>query len=171
MYASTTAKPVIVTLEIDPSDMARFNTLRKLHFPAHANYLDAHLTLFYRLPGMEAAIPETLLKYSQRAPMVLQVNDIVNFGTGVAYTLHAPALQELHKDLQAAFDPWLVRQDRQPLRPHITIQNKVTAFKAAQLQAQLKETFLPFDITATGFATWAYLQGPWKALEKFMFRA
>lgn len=164
------SKPVIITLEITPSDMARFNTLRALHFPAHANYLEAHLTLFYRLPGMEASIPETLLQYSQRAPMTLQVSDIVNFGTGVAYTLHAPALQKLHTDLQAAFDPWLVRQDRQPLRPHITIQNKVTAFKAAQLHAQLKETFLPFDITATGFGTWAYLQGPWKALDKFVFR-
>lgn len=164
------SKPVIVTLEIAPSHMAQFNALRELHFPGHANYLEAHLTLFYRLPGMEATIPETLQQYSRRAPMTLQVNGIVNFGTGVAYTLFAPALQELHQDLQAAFDPWLVRQDRQPLRPHITIQNKVTAFKAAQLHAQLTATFTPFDITATGFGTWAYLRGPWKALDKFRFQ-
>jgi 2'-5' RNA ligase len=163
-------KPVIVTLEIDPSDMVRFNTLRGRHFPAHANYLDAHLTLFYRLPGMEPVIPETLQHYSARTPLPLQVDGIVNFGTGVAYTLHAPALQELHRQLQAAFDPWLVRQDRQPLRPHITIQNKVTAFKAAQLHTLLKEDFTPFEVTAVGFGTWAYLKGPWKALDRFMFR-
>ncbi|WP_343745652.1 2'-5' RNA ligase family protein [Chitinophaga sp.] len=164
------SKPVIVTLEIAPSDMARFNTLRELYFPSHANYLEAHLTLFYRLPGMEAIVPETLQQYSRRAPMTLQVNGIVNFGTGVAYTLYAPALEALHKKLQVAFEPWLVRQDRQPLRPHITIQNKVTAFKAAQLHAQLSAAFTPFDITATGFGTWAYLRGPWKALDKFMFQ-
>lgn len=162
-------KPVIVTLEIAPADIAAFNTLRALHFPGHANYLEAHLTLFYRLPGMEAAIPGILQQYAQRPVMSLSVNGVVNFGTGVAYTLQSPLLQELHTSLQKEFDPWLVRQDRQPLRPHITIQNKVTDFKAAQLHAQLTENFTPFDITAVGFGAWAYLRGPWKALDKFMF--
>lgn len=162
-------KPVIVTLEIAPSDMAVFNRLREAHFPGHANYLQAHVTLFHKLPGMEPSIPEVLACNSRRSSFSLLVEDIVNFGTGVAYTLCSLELQELHTGLQAAFDPWLVRQDRQPLRPHITIQNKVTAFKAAQLHAQLKQEFVPFSITATGFATWAYLRGPWKALDRFMF--
>ncbi|MBC9934511.1 2'-5' RNA ligase family protein [Chitinophaga qingshengii] len=162
-------KPVIVTLEIASADMEQFNTLRALHFPGHANYLEAHLTLFYRLPGMEAAIPEILQQYAQRPVMPLQVSGVVNFGTGVAYTLQSSMLQELHASLQKDFDPWLVKQDRHPLRPHITIQNKVTAFKAAQLHAQLTESFTPFDITAVGFGTWAYLRGPWKALDRFMF--
>ncbi|WP_160715094.1 2'-5' RNA ligase family protein [Chitinophaga solisilvae] len=165
----TQPKPMIVTLEIAADDMLFFQQLRDAHFPAHANYLDAHITLFHRLPGGEPAITDTLAKLAARPPLSLQVNGIVKFTNGIAYTLFSPDLQALHEELQTAFMPWLVRQDKQPLRPHITIQNKVTAFKAAQLHSTLLASFTPFAIQATGFGTWSYLRGPWKALQKINF--
>ncbi|MCW3466718.1 2'-5' RNA ligase family protein [Chitinophaga nivalis] len=157
-------KPLIITLDIDETHRHFFNALRQAHFPNHANYLDAHLTLFYHLPSGEPAIYDILRSMVQRPPLVLTVDGIVNFANGVAYTIQSDDLQQWHAAMQTAFDPWLKRQDRQVLRPHITIQNKVTSFKAQQLHTQLKETFVPFTITGIGIRTWLYLRGPWKEI-------
>jgi 2'-5' RNA ligase len=159
----------IVTLQMEEAYQLHFNALRQRYFPAHANYLDAHITLFHHLPLGEPAITDALQQISQRGPLVLTVAGIVNFGKGVAYRLVSEELQLLHQQLQQAFDPWLIKQDRQPLRPHITVQNKVTSFKAQQVHETLSSDFVPFEIRATGLQTWRYLRGPWKALTVFPF--
>ncbi|TWV94366.1 2'-5' RNA ligase family protein [Chitinophaga pinensis] len=160
---------LIVTLEMEEVYQRQFSDLRRKYFPAHANYLDAHITLFHHLPAGESAITEGLEKAAQRAPIALKVAGIVHFGNGVAYRLESEALQALHVNLQQAFEPWLIRQDKQPLRPHITVQNKVTNFKAKQLHEVLSAEFIPFDIQTTGLKTWRYLHGPWKAERTFPF--
>ena len=160
---------LIVTLELATEDQAFFNKLRKAHFPAHANYIEAHITLFHKLPGNEPAIPELLSSLANIAPITLQVANLQLMGHCVAYRLESEALQTFHLEMQQAFAPWLIRQDQQPLRPHITIQNKVTMFKAQQLYQQLSQDFIPFMVTATGLKTWKYLHGPWKALDHFAF--
>ncbi|PSL26324.1 2'-5' RNA ligase family protein [Chitinophaga ginsengisoli] len=159
----------IVTLQMEEAYQTHFNALRELYFPAHANYLDAHITLFYHLPLLEPAIAATLQEVVQRGPIRLTVEGIINFGKGVAYRLVSDELQILHQQLQKAFDPWLIKQDRQPLRPHITVQNKVTAFKAQYVHQALLHDFVPFEIMAIGLQTWRYLHGPWKALATYPF--
>jgi 2'-5' RNA ligase len=163
------AYPLIITLELDKEDKSYFTALRQAHFPAHSNYLDAHLTLFYRLPSDQPLIAHTLRELAARPALSLMVNDVVSLGNGVAFTVVSEALSELHRRMQRAFDPWLVRQDRQTLRPHITIQNKVTAFKAQRLREELLLSFRPYTIRATGFSTWHYLGGPWKAVASYPF--
>lgn len=160
---------LIITLDMGPADQAFFNSLREKHFPAHANYLDAHITLFHKLPANEESIPRTLTEFANRAPLELAVSNVHLMGTCVAYTLASAELKKLHEQMQKAFEPWLIKQDQQPLRPHITVQNKVTAFKAQQLHQELSETFSPFTIQTTGFSTWKYLKGPWKLLDKYPF--
>lgn len=160
---------LIITLGIEPCYQEHFNSLREKYFPAHANYLDAHITLFHHLPADQPAIRESLSLFVRRKPITLQVTGVSCFGKGVAFTLYAAALLALHKEMQAAFEPWLIRQDRQALRPHITVQNKVTALKAQQLYEKLKEGFSPFSFSTTGLHTWKYLKGPWKAQEMFPF--
>jgi len=160
---------LIVTLEMEEVYQRHFSDLRSKYFPAHANYLDAHITLFHHLPAGESAITAALEKAAQRAPMTLKVAGIVHFGNGVAYRLESEALGLLHASLQQAFEPWLIRQDKQTLRPHITVQNKVTNFKAQQLHEALSQDFTPFDIQTTGLKTWRYLHGPWKAEKMFPF--
>lgn len=162
--------PLIVTLEIDEEHKAMFNALRKAHFPAHANYLDAHLTLFHHLPSRENAIDETLKAFSDREQLLLEVNAVKSIGTGVIFCIASEELQTLHESMQQMFMPWLKRQDQQLLRPHITIQNKVTEFKATRLLEELQSTFIPFTITATGFSTWYYLGGPWRHAGFFPFK-
>lgn len=160
---------LIITLDMVQEDQAFFNTLREKHFPAHANYLDAHITLFHKLPANEERIPEMLTNFAKRAILNLAVNKVHLMGTCVAYTLVSDELKHLHEQMQNAFAPWLIKQDQQPLRPHITVQNKVTAFKAQQLYQELAENFTPFIIKTTGFSTWKYLKGPWKHLHKYPF--
>ena len=48
--------PVIITLQLEADAAAFFTTQRKAYFPAHINYLDAHLTLFHALPPEEPLI-------------------------------------------------------------------------------------------------------------------
>ena len=161
--------PLIITLELEESHKQWFTALRKKHFPAHSNYLEAHLTLFHKLPSEEPLIPATLRELAMRPVMPLEVTAIANLGNGVAFNIVAEELKQLHQEMQQAFDPWLIRQDQQPLWPHITIQNKVTAFKAKCLQEELQVSFQPFTINAVGFSTWYYLGGPWKAADYFPF--
>ena len=161
--------PLIISLQLLPEEQAFFNALRAEHFPAHANYLDAHITLFHRLPAKEPLIRETLLQLARRPAMPITVTGVLSAGNWVAYTLESAELQQLHQSMQAAFNQWLIRQDRQPLRPHITIQNKVTAYKAQLLQQRLQAAFTPFQLHATGFCTWQYLKGPWKKVEEMVF--
>lgn len=160
---------LIVTLDMAPEDQAFFNGLRKKHFPAHANYLDAHITLFHKLPANEGSIKDILTKFADRGAITLEVNRVQLMGTCVAYILVAEELKKLHEELQGAFAPWLIKQDQQGLRAHITVQNKVTAFKAKQLYEELNDGFEPFMIAATGFSTWKYLKGPWKLLDRYSF--
>lgn len=161
--------PLIITLELEETHKSFFNHLRKTHFPAHANYLDAHVTLFHHLPSDQALIPEQLAFFAKREPMVLEVAGLTGIGNGVIYRIASEALQQLHAGMQEVWSPYLKRQDRQTLRPHITIQNKVTAFKASRLLEELQVGFNPFTITATGFSTWYYLGGPWRPVGFFPF--
>ncbi|MBW8687021.1 2'-5' RNA ligase family protein [Chitinophaga rhizophila] len=160
---------LIVTLEMEEVYQRHFNDLRQQYFPAHANYLDAHITLFHHLPADVPEVTATLATAAQRAAFTLKVAGVVHFGNGVAYRLESPELQALHHALQQAFEPWLIRQDKQSLRPHITVQNKVTAFKAQQLHEHLSASFVPFEMQATGLKTWRYLHGPWKAEKVWPF--
>lgn len=154
---------------MDAGSQLYFNNLRDSYFPAHANYLDAHITLFHRLPVEEPAILQALPVFAQQPAMTIQVTHIQYTGNWVAYALQCQPLQQLHATMQQAFHHWLTRQDKKVLSPHITIQNKVTAYKAELLYQQLQQQFTPFQLQAIGLQTWLYRKGPWKALEYYPF--
>jgi hypothetical protein len=164
-----TNPPLIVTLSMRPEDQQFFNELRDTHFPSHVNYLQAHITLFHHLPSDEPFIQEQLKGFADHPVIELEAHGIRHLGNGVAYSLRSPALMKLHARMQSAFQPWLNFKDRQELWPHITIQNKATAFKAHQLFEQLSADFKPFTITTTGLSTWLYLKGPWKSMDQYFF--
>lgn len=165
-----TENPVILTLKINPEAAAYFTDLRKQHFPAERNYLDAHLTLFHHLPGNEDSIFEVVKTVcAQQKPMVLQVTEVASIGAGVAFKIESLDLKQLHKNLQQQWQLWLTPQDRQSLWPHITIQNKVDRQTAMELQQGLSLDFKPFEIQGLGLTLWEYLGGPWNLLESLDF--
>ncbi|MBC8082612.1 MAG: 2'-5' RNA ligase family protein [Hymenobacter sp.] len=170
MPAADTA-PLILTLALDDASQDYFNALRRRHFPPKINYLDAHLTLFHHLPGPELAAVREQLHASCRgqAPLELQVTGLRSLGRGVAFALENAGLRDLHRQLQEVFAPHLTPQDRQPLQPHVTVQNKVDPAVARQLLADLQADFAPFGAVGTGLHLWAYRNGPWESVAEFPF--
>ena len=165
------AQPLILTLEMDDRSQERFDRLRELHFPQERNYLNAHLTLFHKLPGdREAEISSELREVCQdRGPLTLSVTDLRFLGRGVAYELSSPGLSALRRDLARRWDPWLGAQDRQGFKPHVTVQNKVPPEMARALHGQLQATFTPFEVDGLGLSLWRYLDGPWELLGTYPF--
>ena len=162
--------PLILTLQLETTAAARFNQLRRTYYPAYANVVDAHLTLFHRLPADECRIVDALTAITgQYTPFTLQVTGLQRYTNGVAYTLASEALQLLHHSLQQQWMPLLTWRDQQPLQPHITIMNKVTAYKAQLLYDQLSGDFIPFEAAATGVQLWRYRKGPWELAETYSF--
>ena len=156
------ARPIIVTLQLDAGTAAFFDRQREAHFPPAINYIGAHLTLFHNLPGgeIEAVVRSAARVCAGRAPFEASVCGLMKLGRGVAYRVEAPALSTLRADLAAAYEPWLIRQDRQRFRPHVTIQNKVAPEEALALYEQLSSAFEPFAATAEGLQFWFYEGGP-----------
>jgi hypothetical protein len=159
----------ILTLELDPASHACFNRLRQLHYPAALNQIDAHLTLFHTLPAA-AGIMATIERAAHHPPFELRCTGLRSLGRGVAFTLQSPPLLALHRQLAASFEPHLTAQDRQPLQPHVVVQNKTDSATAKALLAELQAGFTPFTVHATGLHLWDYLNGPWRSAALFAFR-
>jgi len=160
--------PYIITLQLHPEAMAFFQQLRREYYPA--NRVKAHLTLFYRLPADDNRVLTSLAAITARAPFTMQVSGLQPYPNGLAYTLVSPELLALHQTLREEWSPWLIPRDREPLRPHITIMNNVTAFKAQRIHEKLKTDFQPFEVQATGISSWRFRKGPWEPVEEHPFR-
>lgn len=160
--------PLIVALTMDTASHTCFTQLRDRYFPAWCNYLEAHITLFHHLQNLPLVVA-VLEEQSRREPFTLQVTGTRNLGNGVAFELHASQFAALHETLQSRFSAMLTSQDRRKRRPHITIQNKVTAYKALQTLEALRDEKVPSSIKATGFSLWQYEKGPWRHLRDFPF--
>lgn len=162
--------PLILTLLLDETSHHYFTGLRNQHFPKYCNFLEAHLTLFHKLPPEKTIIAETLKEVCKRSSLSLEVSGIKNMGKGVAFEIQSPELVKLHKTLQQKFSRFLISKDRLKIWPHITIQNKVTAFKASQTLALLQQDFKPFTVEGTGIGCWLYKDGPWEKKEEYIFK-
>ena len=158
--------PLILTLALDEAAFGRLDALRRAHFPAALNRIPAHVTLFHRLPGeAEGAVRGALRQAcGGEAPLPVRFPALVPLGRGVALRAEAPGVAALRARLAAAWAAWLTPQDRQPWRPHATIQNKVAPEEARATLLRLAEGFAPWEATATGLLLWRYLGGPWERL-------
>ena len=163
--------PLILTLQMDERSQEHFDRLRELNFPPERNYLRAHLTLFHKLPGeREAEISAELREICrERELLVLAVTGLRFLGRGVAYELSSPRLSALRQELARSWDPWLGAQDRQGLKPHVTVQNKVSPEQARGLHEELQAAFSPFEVEGLGLSLWRYLGGPWEPAGTYLF--
>ena len=165
--------PLILTLALHKVDQARFERLRRLHFPPDRNLIPAHVTLFHKLPGeslddVRAAIDAAA---AAQAPFPVQATGLRFIGRGCAYTLDAPPLLALRAGLARTWREWLTLQDQQGYRPHVTIQNKATPAAARMLFDAMQAGFAPFTVRAEGLSLWRYLGGPWQAVGQHPFGA
>jgi 2'-5' RNA ligase len=167
------AQPLILTARMDERSQERFDRLRELHFPPERNYLNAHLTLFHRLPGEREAEISAELREACRDqdPLILAVTGLRFLGRGVAYELSSAELSALRRKLARRWEPWLGPQDHQGFRPHVTVQNKVSPERARALHEQLQATFSLFAVEGLGLSLWRYLGGPWEPAGTYSFGA
>ena len=168
---TTAPVPIVVTALLDPDSFAWLDGLRRAHFPAQRNVLDAHLTLFHALPpSLEPELRRRLSSLTRGRPLAAEATGFVSLGRGVAVRIVSPQLGAVRQELAEAFDGMLTPQDAAGWRPHVTIQNKVSPAEARDLHVLLSGTFRPRRIEIVGLAAWWYRGGPWEPLARFAFR-
>ena len=160
----------IVTLAMDEDAQRWFEAQRQAYFPPALNRIPAHLSLFHSLPG-DATTRHALAESAKAQPAFrMRMDGVRSMGRGVMYTFASPELMRLQRELAARFTPFLTPQDKQPLRPHVVVQNKVEPAEARLLLAQLQAGFAGREVGAVGLDWWEYLGGPWRLLERIPFR-
>lgn len=163
--------PVIVTALFSAEDFALLDGLRRAHFPPERNQLSAHLTLFHHLPP--AILPELRQRLNAATrgvqPPPARLAGVMSLGGGTALRVDSPELAAIRGDLADAFAGLLTPQDRNGWRPHVTIQNKVSAVDARALRDSMAATFHPRPLAIAGLACWFYRGGPWEAISRHMF--
>jgi hypothetical protein len=165
-------RPLILTALFEAPVQARFEALRRAHYPAELNQVPAHVSLFHHLPGREFEAVKRRLKAvcGPLPPPVVDVVGLRSLGKGVALKLRSPALDGIRAELAAGWDTLLIPQDRAGFQAHMTIQNKVTPAAARATLLALEAGFAPFATRAVAIAIWRYLGGPWEALGHVGFR-
>lgn len=170
--AAEAVPPLVVTALLDPVTQHRFDEERRRLFPVGRTQVGAHVTLFHAVPGEHLDAVRSALEAQQYAPSpAVRVTGVRSLGRGAAYVIDSPALAAVHKRLAEQWWPWLTPQDRQPFRPHVTVQNKVDAETAKATVAALAAAFVPLTTTCEGLGLWRYVGGPWEAEATFAFEA
>ncbi|NMO15395.1 2'-5' RNA ligase family protein [Pyxidicoccus fallax] len=170
--ADPSTAPLLVTVELDAESFARLDGLRRRYFPAERNFIPAHVSLFHHLPPTERDTVERALAGAAARPApVLRFGRLRRLGRGMATDVEAPELASVHRELAAAFAPWLTPQDRQPFRPHVTLMNKATPDEAERAFAELGASWMHWDGRGEALLLWRYLGGPWALLARLPFGA
>ncbi len=164
-------QPLVLTLKFDEASFDRLDALRQAHFPARLNKLKAHLTLFHALPGAEVELVREVLTEicARTAAMELGFPGVFSLGKGVAVSVECAALEDFRRELLGRFGGFLTAQDAQRMRPHVTVQNKVTPEAARALLGRLSRDWEAFEGAGLGVSLWEYRGGPWGLVEEFGF--
>ena len=163
--------PFVLTLEMDGESFSRLNELRRRFYPPERNLVPAHVTLFHQLPAARGRELKALLRQTAtgRQPIEVEAVQTKAIESGVAVFLRSPQLNALRDGLAAEWWPWLTEQDKAGFRPHVTIQNKVSAAEARRTEREVAATRLP-RMRGVGLHLWRYRNGPWEDVQLFRFR-
>jgi 2'-5' RNA ligase len=164
------ARPLVLTLRLAAATQERFAAERAELFPPGRTAVGAHVTLFHALPAYLCEDVETQLDRLIGAPgFPVAVTEPYLLGRGVAYRLASEEAELLHHGLQERWRPHLTRQDAQPFRPHVTVQNKVEPEVARATLERLRMGFRPETTQAVGLELWRYDGGPWDLVRRSPF--
>ncbi|MCJ1959622.1 2'-5' RNA ligase family protein [Novosphingobium mangrovi (ex Hu et al. 2023)] len=162
--------PLLVTALLPPEVQGWADALRAAHFPPERNRLRAHVTLFHALPpSVEAEVIQVLKDLTRNPPPQAQIMGLLKLGRGTAIRIESPAMVECHAEIAERMHGLLTRQDAQPLRLHVTIQNKVTSQEARALQVQLGPTLELRPFRFRGFGLYAWEDGLWRPIKDLHF--
>ncbi|HUD29851.1 MAG TPA: 2'-5' RNA ligase family protein [Novosphingobium sp.] len=163
--------PLLVTAELPDDVLAWADALRRAHYPPERNRLRAHVTLFHALPpSVEEELVEVLRALAKCPPPAARFAGLMKLGTGTAIAIDSPAMVALHGAVAERMHGLLTRQDAQPLRLHVTIQNKVTTQAARALQEELGPRLPQTAFRFRGFGLYAWEEGLWRPIRVVSFR-
>ena len=163
--------PLVVTGLLERELQRRFDDERRQLFPAGRTQVGAHVTLFHAVPGEHLDVVRSSMDAEcDIAPLPVKVTGVRSLGKGAAYVLDSPALEAMRRRLAEAWWPWLTPQDRQPFRPHVTVQNKVDPETARATVTALTAAFQSRETWCEGLRLWRYVGGPWEPVASFAFR-
>lgn len=168
----TRSAPFIVTAELPPDIFAWANRLRQQHFPPERNKLAAHVTLFHAFaPSLREELRGVLSRIaSHHAPPLARIDGLMSLGKGTALAIASPSMLAIRARIADHFHGSLTAQDSHPPRLHITIQNKVTAQAARELQEQLAPVTPPWAFAFAGLGLHLYRETHWEAAGQWSFR-
>ena len=163
-------RPLVVTLQLEAAAQLRFDAERAELFPAGRTAVGAHVTMFHALPAyLREDVEAELGRLTENPPVPVRVVGVFSLGRGVAYRLASEEAQRLHHRLQDRWRAHLTRQDAQPFRPHVTVQNKADPEVARATLDRLRATFRPTATHGVGLELWRYDGGPWTLLRRWPF--
>lgn len=163
--------PLLVTAELPPDILGWADGLRRAHFPPERNRLRAHVTLFHALPHfVEGELLEVLTDLARSKSPPARIDGLMKLGGGTALAVECPGIVDLHARIAERMHGLLTQQDNRPLRPHITIQNKVSHKAARALQAELGPQLQPIAFRFQGFGLYAWEDGLWRPIRVIPFR-
>ena len=167
LTAVSATDPLVVTLGLDEATTERFAAERRTLFPR--TRVGAHVTLFHAVPGelLDRVCADLAEAAAAQPAFDAPVTEVMALGRGAAYRIEAPPLADLHRRLQRAWRDHLTEQDRQGLRAHVTVQNKVSPEVARTTLDRLRRAFAPFTARAESLLLWRYVGGPWEPVETF----
>lgn len=163
--------PLLVTAELPPDVLAWADNLRRTHYPPERNRLRAHVTLFHALPPwVEDELVQVLADLARARPPEAMTDGLMKLGTGTAIAIRSPAMVDLHGAIAERMHGLLTRQDAQPLRLHVTIQNKVSSQAARLLHEALGPTLEDRAFRFHGFGLYAWEDPLWRPIRTMPFR-
>jgi 2'-5' RNA ligase len=163
--------PLLITAELPADVLAWADALRRAHYPPERNRLRAHVTLFHALPpSAEGEIRRLLAELASAPAPEARTNGVMDFGKGTAIAIECRAMVMLHGEIAQRLHGLLTAQDAQPLRLHVTVQNKVTPQEAKALQAELAQTLVARSFRFKGFGLYGWHDGLWNPKREFPFR-
>jgi 2'-5' RNA ligase len=160
----------VMTLKLDDSSFSHLQALRTRHFPPERNFIPAHLTLLHTVSVDQVArLRTSWCELDCLAPVRLQFTAPRWLGNGVAIDVDSVELQSRRARLLELMSGTFTRQDEQPFRAHVTVQNKVPAEEAKALYRSLCATFEPWTGEGSAVLIWHYLGGPWSLESQLAF--
>jgi hypothetical protein len=163
--------PLIVTADFAPPDFAWLEGLRRAHYPAELNRVSVHLTMFQGLPPSALQeVSQQLAIHSAMPPPRAVLAGLMNLSSGVAFRVVSDELEAIRNAIADHFHGLLCAPDAAGWRPHITIQNKVSAREAKALLDKLAVDFRPRPLGVAGLSVHRYRGGPWETMGTYKFR-
>ena len=94
----------------------------------------------------------------------------MDLGRGTAIALDSSGLVAVHDELGERLEGLIQQKDRRPLRPHVTVQNKVAPAAARVLQAELAIDLPVLRFRFRGLALSQWRGELWRMAQLYPFR-